>query len=335
MRARTFIVLSVGAIAGASAAAACVSDAGTNVFTNNEGGAGNDDGAVASNGDGSGGADAGGTIKDAAGGIDADSGIDAGPVPLQLDQAGELALWLEASPQNFQLDVTGNIVQWTDLSQHKNHATCQAGTCPGVHMNAIGAHASVQFMAGNAPFAIKDATSLQFGSDHVAIFLVAKTPTAFALYTKDTCMSTLHACVFETGLQIAPTPFQVDGGDGGTYLDFSVAMADGVNGETFTYGASVFDDKAFHIVGLRRYSGGTAMRLYVDERDASDNATSVTDISQAGNDITLGPIPDGFGVRPAATIDVAEIVVVHSTAGAIADSSVDDLRAYLAKKYGL
>lgn len=100
------------------------------------------------------------------------SNADGGPwTPALLDQADNLALWLEPSASALVFS-SGTIGIWKDRSKHQTDAkNTTAG--PTVHAGMLNGHDTIHFDT-NVILSIDDAPSLRFGAGQVYIAAVAR-----------------------------------------------------------------------------------------------------------------------------------------------------------------
>ena len=260
-----------------------------------------------------------------------DTGIDQGApwTPTVLDQAGELALWLEASSTN--LVVSGGLVEsWNDLSKNKNNAS-NPNNGPTAVSSVINGHDALNFATDGIALAISDATSIQFATDQVYITAVAQvrhgSPYFFGKYTTT---GTGAGQFYSTGLL-----FWATGGtaDSGASIIGPVADVNSLTGNEVDWDQPCFEDGKFHIVAMRRTSSDT-IELTVDDQPAVTGQTGNFDVSQAGQAAYVGSVAFG-SIHPVTNFDIAEILAVHSSSGVVADTDVAKLHAYLKTKYGL
>jgi hypothetical protein len=279
------------------------------------------------------------TGQDASGAPDASSGNDGGDAgvdqaapwtPAALDQAGELALWLEASSAN--LVISGGLVEsWKDLSKNKNDASNPNGG-PTVLPSAINGHDAVNFASFGVTLAMADAASLQFAMDQIYITAVAKvtkgSPYFFAKYATGVSGAGVY---YSAGLLFLAT---AGVSDAGASIIGPVAEVSALSGNELDWDAPCFEDGNFHIVAMRRTSSST-LELTVDDQTPVTTETGDFDVSEPGQSAYLGSVSFG-SVHPATNFDIVELLAVHSaSSGVVADSDVANVHAYLKQKYGL
>jgi hypothetical protein len=263
-----------------------------------------------------------------------DAGVDAqdmGPdwTPAVLDQANQLAYWLEGSAANLVIS-NGTIGLWKDLSQNHNDASnSQAGPTP--QPAAVNGHDAVQFTSYVA-LQMADATSLQLAADQFYLVGVARAADARGyFFSKATSGFGGGGSFYMSGLE-----FFVDtatDADGGTSL-FPTAHLNTMAGDIISWNGSVFDDGQFHIVALRR-TNSFELQITVDDQPPQTASTGSFDLSQVGMPVNIGIVNYG-NFHPPVDFTMAEVLLVHDArSGVIADADVANLHAYLKAKYGL
>jgi hypothetical protein len=250
--------------------------------------------------------------------------------PTVLDQAGELALWLEASATNLVIS-SGAVGTWKDLSQNKNDATnAQAG--PLAQAAIVNGHDAVRFNTYGVGLSIADAPSLQLASDQIYLVAVARsTYSSGYFFSKVTNAGSGAGVYYVSGLE-----FFMTGGtdDAGATILFPSAHIDSQSGNSIAWGDSVFDDGKFHIVALRRINS-SMLAIAVDDQAARTAPVGAFSLSEAGKGAAVGSVAYG-NFRPAVDFSIAELVLVHDArSGVIADADVASLHAYLKQKYGI
>jgi hypothetical protein len=264
-------------------------------------------------------------------------GGDAGPwTPAVLDQAGELALWLEASASNLVIS-SGQVGTWTDLSKNHNDVINAQGG-PSVDPGVVNGHDAVHFDTHGVTLVAADAPSLRFAADQFLMVAVAKESTrGLYFFSKATVHTGVTGQSFFSGVEFYGDQGTVDGGDGGLVLYPAAHIAaDTLDSGTAVndpaaWNGSVFDDGQFHIVELRRPNAGS-LTLVVDDQTPQTTSVGGFDVSQAGNGVRIGSVAYGT-VTPPMNGELAELIVVH--AAVVADSVETSVHAYLKTKYGL
>jgi len=276
-----------------------------------------------------GGPEGGGNPGPESGATDADA--DAGPpwTPAALDQAGALAAWFEASSGNLVLS-SGTVGVWKDLSANHNDASTTSGG-PSVDASAVSGHDAVHFTARNVILTMKDAASLQFGSDQVFLEAVARASGGYGYFwSKVTTGASGGGSYYQSGLEL----FTVNGtNDAGASIYPAAHISNLAGNEVDWPGPGLLDAK-FHRVALRRIDSST-LSLGIDDQPAVQASTGAFDISQVGNDVEIGGV--GYGTFLAKVdLEIAEMLVVHSPqTGVVGDADVANVQAYLKQKYGL
>lgn len=264
-----------------------------------------------------------------------DAPADAGPwTPADLDGDGSLALWLDANAQYVVLS-NGHVGQWKDRSKNHNDAT-NTTTGPDVDPGVVNKLDAISFTSYGTTLDIPDSPSLQLGNDQFVIMAVAKDTSVGGLYFFSKVQlgfpCNVGACfyqgvefeamkgVFDSGTGTFPwSRIAEDTLDSGTAVEYDV----GWNGQ-------VFDDGAFHLVGLRRDTPGT-WTLYADGQTQAATSGGF-DVSQIGYRVRIGSVKYGNkGEQMNGAI--AEIVLVHGAV--VADSVVTNLQTYLKAKCAL
>jgi hypothetical protein len=260
----------------------------------------------------------------------AEAGVDQSApwTPAALDQAGELAFWLEASSANVVIS-NGVVGVWNDLSQNKNNAS-NSNDGPTVVSSAIHGHAALSFGAAGLQLYMNDATSLQFGADQLYIAAVAQvtagSPYFFAKYTT---MLSGGMPYFATGILFCATSLTTDAGSIiGPAVDDNYQLGNEVD-----WKGTGLEDGAFHIVAMRR-TNSTTFVLSVDDQPLETGTTGLWDVSVPGQSASVGSIHFGSFV-PTTAFEIAEVLAVHSSSGVVADADVANVHAYLKQKYGL
>jgi hypothetical protein len=247
-----------------------------------------------------------------------------------LDQAGQLALWLEASATNLVIS-SGAVGTWKDLSQNKNDAT-NAQVGPLAQSAIVNGHDAVRFNTYGVGLGIADAASLQLASDQMYLVAVARSTYASgSFFSKVTTAVSGAGVYYVSGLE-----FFVAAGtnDAGATILFPSAHIDSQSGNSIVWGDSVFDDGKFHIVALRRTNAAT-LAMTVDDQAARTAPVGAFSLSAVGKGAVVGSVAYG-NLRPTVDFSIAELVLVHDPrSGVVADADVASLHAYLKQKYGL
>jgi hypothetical protein len=249
--------------------------------------------------------------------------------PAVLDLEGEVALWLEASAANLVIS-SGNVGTWNDLSQYKNNASNAQGGA-AVSPAAVNGHDAVHFVNGDV-LSAADATSLQFGVDQVYIEVAMKSAGMVAcFFSKGKQTPGPAGSVYSGGLEFFTNFQTVDGGS----LVFTTARVGTNATDTISFGASSpgLDDNNFHLVSLRRANSSTLI-LGVDDMPLVMGTTGSFDVSEATIPVKIGGYHYG-NINFPVDLEIAELLVLHGSAGVIADADVASVHAYLKEKYGL
>jgi hypothetical protein len=273
------------------------------------------------------GATDGGPDADAAGPDAAEGGA---WTPAALDQQGELALWLEASAANLVIS-SGKVGVWNDLSQYKNNASNAQGGGT-VDPAVVNGHDAVHFANGDV-LSAADATSLEFGIDQVYIEVVLHSAGNVAcLFSKSKSISGPAGSLYGGGLDFFLTYTSVDAGEN---IVFTTARVGTNATDTLDFGASPpgLDDNNFHLVSLRRTNSSTLV-LGVDDLPLVMGTTGSFDVSQAAVPVKIGAFHWG-NINFPVDLDIAELLILHSKTGVIADADVASVHTYLKGKYGL
>jgi hypothetical protein len=245
--------------------------------------------------------------------VEATSG-DGGPcTPSSLGSS--LVLWLEG---DMGLTSTGSpaTVTWTDQSTAGNDATSGSAQAnpPTIDSAVVNGHTALKFDGTNS-LVVKDAASLQWGTDSFAVLLVmssttqtadAGAGTGFAIFSK---LAPGISGSIGLALQLVP------GGFGAS--DYQTHQ---ITANTTTIG-----DGNFHVVGMVRSGGLMQVRL---DGASLMSGSFPTNISANGQPVALGQSPNL--AQAAFAGDIAEVVAVHN-----ASTDLTCLEGYLKTKYGL
>lgn len=272
-----------------------------------------------------------------------DASVDAPPdapawTPTVLDGQGKLALWLEASSTNLVIS-NGLIAEWNDLSKNANNGVNSSGG-PPLEPAVINGHNSVHFNARNVTLTIPDAPSLQFGTDQFCMATVARASTSGGyFFSKVTTTASGGGSFYSSGFEFFTSTDDTDDAgniivdDAGLTTVFPAAHVDSLSGNQVDWSRPGFEDNEYHLAVVRRLNA-SELSIALDSHPAQSTQTGAFDVSQAGEAVTLGGVVYGNFASPV-DLSVAELVVVHSSSGVVADSDVASLTAYLAQKYGL
>jgi hypothetical protein len=269
----------------------------------------------------------------------ADVGPDAPPwSPTTLDGQNKVALWLEASQANLVIS-SGVVGAWNDLSHNANNATNPSGG-PQVETAVINGLDAVHFNARAVTLAISDAASLQFGTDQFFMAVVARASTSGGYFFSKVTTSVSGAGPFyQSGLEFfVSTDADDDAGntivdDAGLPTIFPAAHVSSLGGDEIDWLSPAFEDNAYHVVIFRRVSAA-ALSISVDSHPAQTALTGQFDVSQMGQPVLIGGVAYGNRATPV-DLSIAEMLVVHSATGVIADADVALVQAYLTHKYAL
>lgn len=256
-----------------------------------------------------------------------DADADAEWTPAAIDQAGNLALWLEASAANLVIS-SGHVATWKDLSKYKHEAS-NASAGPSVDVGAIHGHDAIHFTDFAVSLAIPDAPSLHFGGDQIYVAVVARTAATTTgdgmFFSKTSVTATGGGPVYATGLEVFSTHPTAGVASIGAHVDAqdgnAIAWTDAVAPETF------------HLVTLRRPTA-FSLTMTVDDLPSKSASTGSFDVSEDGKDVLVGSVKYG-NITRTVDFEIAELVVVHGSSGIVADADVANLRKYLKAKYGL
>ncbi len=262
--------------------------------------------------------------------IDAPADVDAAPwSPTTLDTEGKLALWLEASSANVVVS-SGLIGMWNDLSSHHNDATNVSGG-PQVESAVVNGHDAVHFNARGVTLTIADAASLQFASDQFAMVVVARASTGSGyFFSKTTTTASGGGPLYSTGFE-----FLVDNeaDDAGAQVVYPVAHVNAMSGDEVDWMGPGVEDNDYHVLIVRRTNAFT-LTLTIDSQPTQTGDTGAFDVSLAGEDVDIGGVAYGSFHAPV-DLSIAEMLVVHSSTGVVADADVASVKAYLKSKYAL
>jgi hypothetical protein len=261
----------------------------------------------------------------------ADTGVDQSApwTPAVLDAAGELALWLEASSGNVVIS-NGTVGIWKDLSQNKNDASNSNGG-PTVVASAIHGHDALNFASANLSLTMKDATSLQFGTDQVYIAAVARVTSGSAhFFSKFTTQVSGGGVFYSTGLLFFAGPLTTSGGSS---IIGPIVEVNSQAGDEVDWNSTGFEDGAFHVVAMRR-TNSTTIVLSVDDQALETGQTGLFDVSVTGRTAYVGAVHFG-NINPTTNFDLAEVLAVHPSSGIVSDADVASVHSYLKQKYGL
>lgn len=271
---------------------------------------------------------------------DASADADASPPwsPTLLDNQNELALWLEASPANLVIS-SGLVGTWHDLSKNKNDAINSSGG-PQQEMAVINGHDAVHFDARGVLLTINDAASLQLGTDQFCFAVVARASISGGyFFSKVTTAVSGAGPQYSSGLEFFVSADAVDDA-GNTIVDdaglptvFPAAHVDSLAGNEIDWLGPAFEDNAYHVVILRRTSA-QGLSLAIDSQPTQTMVTGEFNVSQAGEDVNIGGVAYGSRATPV-DLSIAEMIVIHSSTGVVADTDVASVQGYLEMKYGL
>jgi hypothetical protein len=319
---RILSALAVAAAAIAAVTAACVGDDPATTGTPGVD-SGGTDGAPSMEG---GGTDGGGPTDSSS----ADS-ADAAPwTPAQLDQANNLALWLEPSAANFVIS-NNTIGTWKDLSKNKNDAK-NTTTGPTIDPAVVNGHDAVHFTSNSLLLTIDDTASLQFGDQQFYVAAVARllpTNASGTFFSKVETMIGAGMPAYSAGFEFFAATGVADSGANAVFPTAHIRPMD----NQVQWDDPVFDDSKFHLVTARRVTP-FKMALTVDDLPAREGATGSFDLSEVGKPVNIGTVRYGT-FNPPVDFDIAELVVIHGATAIVADADVANLRAYLKKKYKL
>jgi hypothetical protein len=259
------------------------------------------------------------------------SDADAGTwTPALLDQADNLALWLEPSGSALVIS-SGTIGIWKDRSKH--HTDAKNPTAgPTIHAGILNGHDTVHFDT-NVVLSIDDAPSLRFGTAQVYIAAVARLIPSNGsgfIFAKTTSMFSTGGPVYSGGFELWAGPGTTDAGVSALFPSARVAPGIG-NGND--WGDAVFDDSRFHFVAARRING-SSLALTVDDQPDRVAPIGSFDADEVGRPVVLGAFRYG-SFNPPVDFDIAEIIVVHGPTDIVSDADVANVHAYLKKKYAL
>jgi hypothetical protein len=278
------------------------------------------------------GATDGGAVDARADSASADSGadVDAAPwSPTTLDAAGKLALWLEASSSNVVVS-SGLVGMWNDLSSNANDATNTTGG-PQVETAAVNGHDAVHFNARDVTLSITDAASLQFGTDQFAIAAVARASTGGGyFFSKALYGRTGGGSDYSAGFELL---VENQANDAGNQLVYPVAHVDSSSGNEIDWSGNGFEDGNYHVLVMRR-PNSFELALTLDSQTTQTAPTGAFNVSQTGQAVVIGGIAYGSFNSPV-DLSIAEMLVIHSSTGVVADADVASVQAYLKQKYGL
>ena len=273
-------------------------------------------------------------------GTDADG--DAGKAFTPTDLGAHLVLWYEGSPKNLILSDAGdgNVLQWNDLSTFGLAATVpltlKACTGPtSIPDDAGGARNVVAFLTdcqklGNE----NDQQNLDFGARDFLIEVVASvdrgaaTPLA-QLFKRNQSSNAGHfgevILTVDTGhVSVTIRPDDADASSEVTLVSASAPM----------------DDKALHVVAMRRFRqiglAQDTLELRVDGVHEDLQVDSVN-LDLGGANFVFGGEHLGSPTGPvfSPNLDIAEMVVVSpKTPVPIGDDVVKSVEGYLKAKYG-
>lgn len=264
--------------------------------------------------------------------VQSDASDGGGPwTPAVLDQAGELALWLESSSSNI-VTVTNAVGQWKDRSQNHNDANC-SNNCPIVDTAVVNGLDAIRFEQKSGVVDINPSSSLDFGVDDVYIAAVAATtaPSGHGvLYQNAQYGSCNGSCPYVYGLRFWVNGDPVDAGGTGVSL---TTQLDTVNEADWT--DPVFDDGKFHRVAMRRAGGGFSLYQSVDDAVPRAYSTGQKDLTLDASVISIGGWEPALGILPAVHLDLAELIIVHAKGAPVPDQTVLDVQKYLKSKYAL
>jgi hypothetical protein len=261
---------------------------------------------------------------------DAPADVDAAAwSPTTLDMQGKLALWLEASSANVVVS-SGLIGAWNDSSSNANNATNVSGG-PQVETAAVNGHDSVHFNARGVTLTIADATSLQFATDQFAIVAVTRASTGSGYYfSKVSTTASGGGNLYASGLEFL---VENEADDAGAQVVYPVAHVDSSSGNEADWTGPGLEDNNYHVVVLRR-TNPFALTLTIDSQPTQSTAISQFSISQPGEDVNIGGVIYG-SFHAAVDLSIAEMLIVHSSTGVVADADVASVKAYLKSKYAL
>jgi len=254
---------------------------------------------------------------------------DAAPAwsPTDLDSRDMLALWLEGSSANLVVS-SGQVETWYDLSKNHNDATNKQGG-PAPEPGAINGHEAVHFV--NVGLGINDSASLQFGGDQIYIAVVVKAlASGGIIYSKAMSGFSGSGSYYKEGLQLAAGSSAI--GDGGTGFT-AFAQLNTNSNASMVWNGSIFGDGKFHILALRR-SNSYALQMSVDEQPVQMAAIGGYDISEVGAGVDIAGTHYG-NIAPNIDLDIAELLVLHGSAGVVGDPDVLSVQTYLRSKYAL
>jgi hypothetical protein len=311
-----------GAVVALVLAAACSSSSGGGSGGQPDSGgaeAGQDASEDTTGGGDTGGGDTGSQQDASEGGSTMDSpveatGGDGGPCdPSTLGSS--LVLWLEG---DMGLTSSGNpaMVTWTDQSPAKNDASSGTGqtNAPTIDSTVVNMHTAVKFDGANS-LVVQDATSLHWGTNSFAVWLVMSDATGTADAAAGTGFTILSKLAPMAGSSVGLALQLYPGG---------IEAYDYQSAQVRAPSTAVADGK-FHIVGAVRSGGVLTMRLDGASAMTGPFATNVT---AGGQVVALGTSPN-LG-PPAFAGDIAEVIAVN---GPVADPAC--LESYLKAKYGL
>ncbi len=258
--------------------------------------------------------------------------------PTSLDAQGKMALWLEASAANLVIS-SGVVGAWNDLSKNANNATNPSGG-PQVETGVVNGLDAVHFNARAVTLTINDAPSLQFGTDQFFMAVVARASTSGGyFFSKVTAGVSGGGAYYASGLEFfVSSDAQDDAGntivdDAGLPTVFPAGHVSALAGNEVDWIGPAFDDNAYHVVIFRRTSA-QSLSVSVDSRAAQTALTGQFDVSQIGQAVSMGGVVYGNRASPV-DLSIAEMLVVHSATGVIADSDVALVQGYLSQKYAL
>jgi hypothetical protein len=262
---------------------------------------------------------------------DPDTGVDSGPwSPARLDEANNLAVWLEPSAANF-VTSSGTIATWKDLSKNKNDAKNTTGG-PTIHAALLNGHDTVHFDQG-VILTIDDAASVRFAAQQFYIAAVARlipgTGSGF-FFSKATAMASGAGSQYAAGFEFWAGPGSTDAG---ATAVFPLAHVSGLLNNELDWADPVFDDSKFHLVAARRINAFN-LALSVDDQPDRVTSTGSFDVDEVGSGVNLGAFRYGT-FRPPVDFDIAELIVVHGPTAIVSDADVANVHAYLKKKYAL
>jgi len=243
-----------------------------------------------------------------------------------------LAVWLD-STVGAMFDVNTKLTSWADQSGNGNNATIKPPCIgPARAANSLNGHDTLAFTGSGAVGAcvtIADATSLQFGTNDFAIFVVARyTNVPNVLFS-----STSTANLWEKYLpeQKPPgNPFVGVRLIANTLSDSKLRIQQNNFSDPWTESATAsLNDNVFRRLGGTRR--GVTMEVWIDgASDGSVALASSLDVSQPGQSASIGgdPVQNISWLQG----NIAEVVAVKGT---LSDPQIKQLDGYFKAKHGL